>query len=257
MKNIKLNSKKILVIILSGFVIITSSACSNKKETVSNYSSNDNYAVENKIDVETSSKESNSEIISSESSVSENKPNEESKTTNQTEPLTTNDNEVIAYFDELELKVEELLNYKGIQDAKDKLKGIFITIVDFIFYDGEINGIKFDDLTEGAKQNILETASSIDNKIMTKFPNYKEEISSTVSNAYNKASELIKNGANNVKDFSKEKLGEENYNAIKDAKEELVYYTKNAIDIIGNAASTIWNTGKEKVKNWYENFKNN
>ena len=92
---------------------------------------------------------------------------------------------------------------------------------------------------------------------MIKYPNYKEEISDVTSQAYNKASELIKKGANNIKDFSKEKLGEENYNAIIEAKDELVYYTKNAVDIVGNAISNIWNSGKSKLKSWYENLKNN
>lgn len=281
MRNIKLNSKKIIAVILSGFVIITSSGCTTNKETVSNYSSNNNYAVENKIDIDTnnntssnidveinkdkSSKiESKQDEVSSEtrsnkvSSSESNNNKEASKVTEsvESEIVEPNDNEVVAYFDDLESNVNEVLKSDSSESTKDKLKGTFITIVDFIFYDGEIKGIKFDDLTEGAKQNILETAASIDNAIMIKFPNYKEEIGGTVSNAYNKASELIKKGAKNVKEFSKEKLGEENYNAIKAAKDELIYYTKNAFDIIGDVTTTIWDKGKEKVKNWYENFKN-
>ena len=69
--------------------------------------------------------------------------------------------------------------------------------------------------------------------------------------------EVIKKGANSVKEFYKEKLGEENYNAIIDAKGELVYYTKNAFDIVGNVTSNLWEQGKSKVKSWYEKFRNN
>ena len=134
---------------------------------------------------------------------------------------------------------------------------MFVTIVDFIFYDAEIKGIKFDDLTEDAKQNILETANTIDSKIEKSFPGYKETISDKTKSAYNKASEVIKKGDNSVKEFSKEKLGEENYNAIIDAKDELVYYTKNAFDIVGNVTSNLWEQGKSKVKSWYEKFRNN
>ena len=180
-----------------------------------------------------------------------------SSATSKTDEYTKEDNQVIEYFNEIETNVDEVLNSEAVENAKDKLKGTFITVVDFIFYDAEIKGIKFDDLTEGAKQNILETATSIDNKIMIKFPNYKEDISSTTSKAYTKASEVIKKGANNIKEFSKEKLGEENYNAIKDVKDELVYYTKEAFGIVGDAVSTIWDKGKDKVKNWYQNIKNN
>ena len=72
-----------------------------------------------------------------------------------------------------------------------------------------------------------------------------------------KASELIKKGAHNVKEFSKNKLGEDNYNAIASSKDELVEYTKEATEIIGDVSSQLWDSGKEKIKNWYEEFRNN
>ena len=127
--------------------------------------------------------------------------------------------------------------------------------MDFIFYDSEINGITFDELTDSGKQRILELASKIDTKIENKFPNYKETISDTTKKAFNKASELIKKGANNLSEFSKEKLGEENYNAIINAKDEFIDYTKKAIDIVGNVGSNLLENGKNYIKNWYENLK--
>lgn len=264
MKNIKINSKKIFVILLSGFIIITSSGCSNNKKEVDNYNYDNGYTVENFSQNHSNEQQSSaSESTSSENNLTANENSKQEETienkTSSTvdEELTIEDKEVIAYFNELKINVNEVLNSEEVEIVKDKLKGTFITVVDFIFYDCEIKGIKFDDLTEGAKQNILETASMIDNVIMTKFPNYKKEIGSTVSNAYNKASELIKNGANNISDFSREKLGEENYNAIIESKDELVDYTKNALDIVGDVAGTIWDKGTENIKNWYENFKNN
>ena len=39
------------------------------------------------------------------------------------------------------------------------------------------------------------------------------------------------------------------------AKDELVYYTKNAISIIGDFSSSAWEVGKDKVLKWYYNFK--
>ena len=173
------------------------------------------------------------------------------------EQYTENDKIVINTFDSIEKDIDNLLQEEKTETVEDKLKGTFVTIVDFIFYDAEINGIKFDDLTDGAKQNILETAHTIDSKIEKKFPGYKETISDKTKNAYNKASEVIKKGANSVKNFSKEKLGEENYNAIVEAKDELVYYTKNAFDIVGDVTSNLWEKGKSKVKDWYEKFRNN
>lgn len=167
-----------------------------------------------------------------------------------------NDSDVIVLdvFDKINQEVDIVLQSEV---NKEKAQGIFITIVDFIFYGAEIKGIKFNDLTEDTKQNILETAGLIDNKIENKFPNYKESISEKTKIASNKASQIIKQGANSVKYFSKEKLGEDNYNAIVESKDEVAYYTQNAFDIVGDITSNLWEYGKEKIKKWYENFKNN
>lgn len=263
MKNIKINAKKLSIILVSGFILVTTVACTNKKTELNNnsYVQESNKIEDNCSNIDEQTQNTNTEkpveSTSNESNIAGDNVEENNTVQNSNnEAYTSDDMEVINYFNDIEKSVDaELLNESN-QTTKDKLKGTFITVVDFLFYDSEIKGIKFDDLTEGAKQNILETVSSIDNKIMTKYPNYKEEISFKTKSAYNKASELIKKGTNNVKDFSKEKLGEENYNAIINAKDELVYYTKNAVSIIGDIAGSIWETSKSKIKTWYENFRN-
>ena len=166
------------------------------------------------------------------------------------------DNEVIATFNTIEKEVDTLLKSGTNESIKSKAKGVFITIVDFIFYDGQINGVTFSELTEAGKQKVLSIASSIDNRIESKFPGYKESISKTASNAFNKASEIIKSGANNINNFAKEKLGDKNYQDIIDAKDELVLYTKQALSIVGNVGSNLFNKGKDFLNNWYQNFKN-
>lgn len=139
----------------------------------------------------------------------------------------------------------------------DSAKGVFVSIVDFLFYDGEINGVTFDELTDSGKQKVLEIASKVDNAIESKIPGYKETISSAASSAFNKASEVIKSGANNLNNFAREKLGEENYQSIIDAKDELVYYTKNAINFLGDVGGKVFNSVKDKLDSWYQDFKNN
>ena len=164
------------------------------------------------------------------------------------------DTEVINSLNETLTKVKSNVSDN---DFLDSAKGVFISIVDFLFYDGSINGVTFDELTDSGKQKVLEIASSIDSTIENKFPGYKETISDKASNAFNKASEIIKKGANDLNDFAREKLGEDNYQSIIDAKDELVYYTKNAINFIGDVSSSLWNSAKDKLNNWYQNFKNN
>ena len=164
------------------------------------------------------------------------------------------DTEVINSLNETLTKVKSNVSDN---DFLDSAKGVFIIVVDFLFYDGSISGVTFDELTDSGKRKVLEIASSIDSTIENKFPGYKETISDKASNAFNKASEIIKKGANDLNDFAREKLGEDNYQSIIDAKDELVYYTKNAINFIGDVSSSLWNSAKDKLNNWYQNFKNN
>ena len=244
MKNIKFNKEKVICVLLSGFILLNFSGCSKTNIDVPN----DNQVIDENVEQnEQIIVENNEQVIEN---IEQNK--ETNENTEQT--YTEEDLIVINSFNEIKDEIS-----KKIDDSNflDSCKAIFITIVDFIFYDGEIKGIKFDDLSEEAKQNILKTSNQIDELITSKFPNYKEDISSTTSNAFNKASELIKKGANNVNDFSKELLGEDNYNAIIDAKDDIVDYSKDAFENISDFTSNLYKDGKSKVKTWYEQFKTN
>ena len=165
-----------------------------------------------------------------------------------------NDEKVINSLNETLNKVKSNVSDSNFLDSA---KGIFISVVDFLFYDGSINGVTFDELSDSGKRKVLEMASSIDSAIENKFPGYKDAISDKASNAFNKASEIIKEGANNLNDFAREKLGEDNYQSLIDAKDELIIYTKNAINFISDVSSSLWNSTKDKLNNWYQNFKNN
>ena len=251
-----INYKKIICVVLSGFIIITT-GCGNK-----NYKDLDDHNIEYNEDInntENNIKEdtdnTKNDIKDDSNNPSNIKENTNNENNNQDNELTENDKIVINEFSELEEKTITLLNSKKSEDVKNKLKGVFIVTVDFIFCDGEINGIKFDDLSDGAKKNILNTAKSIDDKITKVYPTYKEDITDVTKDVYNKASNLIKKGANNLNEFAKESLGDENYKSLIKAKDELETYTKDAISIIGNLGSKAFETGKDKIKKWYYNFK--
>ena len=245
-----INNKKIIAVILSGFIVVNMVGC-DKTETVAQESyEHYNQKVTDEPQIEQTKPNINPITESKHTEIETTEPN--IKTTE----YSNIDERAIETFNNLEEDINNILNSETVDNAKDKAKGVFISIVDFLFYDSEINGVTFDELTDSGKQKVLEIASSIDNKIENKFPNYKETISETAKEAFNKASELIKKGANNLKEFSKEKLGEENYNAIVDVKDEIVEYTKEAIDIIGDVGSDLLDSGKEYIKNWYENFRN-
>ena len=195
-------------------------------------------------------KQSDNKVISS----PQNNENSQSKNVNDELGLSNNDKAVIHT---LNSSLNEINNSSSNDKSfSDSAKATFINIVDFIFYDGKINGVTFDELTDKGKQEVLKIAQKIDGAIEEKIPGYKETISEKASNAFNKASELIKNGANNFSNFLKEKLGEEDYNAIIKSKDELVYYTKNAVSFIGDVGSSLFNSAKDKLNSWYQDFKN-
>lgn len=282
MKNLRLNKKRIYLLALAGFVLINTVGCG--KQTLEPYFDN-SFAVENQIMQSDDINQKNNNMVENNQnqnlekiigddvkdkySVDNNvrvdtNDTETEDNSHNTEIISNNDvtyseedNVIIEEFNQVKNKVVEFLNSEEVDNARDKAKGVFISVVDFLFYDGEINGVKFDDLTDDGKQKVLELATNIDSYIVKKFPTYKEDISETAKTAYTKASDLIKKGANNIKDFSKEQLGEENYNAIVDAKDELVEYTKEAAEVVGNISSKLWSNAKEKIKNWYEGFREN
>lgn len=177
----------------------------------------------------------------------------ENKETIKNDNYNEKDNIVI---DELNNTLKNIEESPQDENFKDKASSTFISIVDFLFYDGTIKGISFDELTEKGKEKVLEISSKIDVKLEEKCPGYKEKISNSTSKAYQKASKIIKKGAKNINDFAKSALGDENYQAIIDAKDELVKYSKESLNFVTGAGSKVFNNTKEKLNEWYQNFKN-
>ena len=242
---------------------VTNDNVSNEENKVSedNVVSDNNEEIKDNINNTTIKEEYvNNEVIDKKEEVidknSTNKNNANTNDTNNSNAITYSDKdtEVINSLNETLSKVKSNVSDSSFLDSA---KGVFISVVDFLFYDGSISGVTFDELTDSGKRKVLEIASNIDSTIENKFPGYKETISDKASNAFNKASEIIKSGAKDLNDFAREKLGEDNYQSIIDAKDELVYYTKNAINFIGDVSSSLWNSAEDKLNNWYQNFKNN
>ena len=223
---------------------VVDSSDNNTDNNVTSSSNNTTSSVSNSTTTNNSNKNTQS-----------NSSNEYNVTSNtETNTYSSNDEVVI---NSLESSLTKINNGTSDSSFSDSAKGVFVSIVDFLFYDGEINGVTFNELTDSGKQKVLEIASKVDNAIESKIPGYKETISDTASKAFNKASEVIKSGANNLNNFAREKLGEENYQSIIDAKDELVYYTKNAINFLGDVGGKVFNSVKDKLDSWYQDFKNN
>lgn len=87
------------------------------------------------------------------------------------------ENNLISYF-------EQEANKFNSKDTSitDKLKASFTSIIDFIFYDKQIKGYTFKELTNTAKLKVISLALTIDNKIDSYFPDYKDKIKEGYSN---------------------------------------------------------------------------
>lgn len=127
------------------------------------------------------------------------------------------------------------------------LKEGFINVVDFIFYNGQIKGHTFGELTDGAKLKVLETALYLDTKINKYFPNYKEEISNKSGRAYNTVKSKVVSSYLNItstictKDATTCEMAKENFQTMK----------KN-FGLYWSLIKEIATDSKNSIKNWYE-----
>lgn len=117
-------------------------------------------------------------------------------TTTTTSKITTTTTTAISYTPKSTQAVEPSVNgqimmsenalvemlksdYESVKSGSisEEFKLSFIKVVDFIFYEEPIGGLKFKDLKESTKGKIIYYSLLIDSKIEKVFPEYKEKIS--------------------------------------------------------------------------------
>lgn len=216
-QNLALHLKQIAATLAVGFVLV---GCSKENENLSVSSS--------------SQINSTSTISSTPSSTASSNLEQE----NQEETL---DTEEFDYFDQAKKEIKELIESEQVEQAKEKGKEYFITGIDFIFYDKEMNGVTFDDLTEEGKKVTLENLETIDGWIMEIAPDYKDKI----GEKYQVVKDFVSTTYYDVLESIKESLGEENYSAIQEKKNE-----------IKDSVTSTKDKALEKISEWYQNFKN-
>lgn len=216
-QNLSLHLKQIAATLAVGFVLV---GCSKENENLS---------------------VSSSSQINSTSTISSTPSSTASSTLEQENQEETLDTEEFDYFDQAKKEIKELIESEQVEQAKEKGKEYFITGIDFIFYDKEMNGVTFDDLTEEGKKVTLENLETIDGWIMEIAPDYKDKI----GEKYQVVKDFVSTTYYDVLESIKESLGEENYSAIQEKKNEI----KDSITSTKDKAL-------EKVSEWYQNFKN-
>lgn len=252
------NREKLVGIILTGLILINVTGCKKDdgkitesvKESISN--NIDNNTVKDNVD----KKDSNDSSLLV-PSINQSLSNETTANINSTVDETLSKDEIIVnYFNEATDDINNLLSSDNIANAKVKCKEYFITFVDFIFYGGKIKDITFSELKEGTKETVIAIVQKLDNFIMKKFPNYKETISDKSKYLYDKASELLHSGKDSINDYIETQVGDENYQKILDEINDIKERDKETWNNMKDFGSDVYETGKDKVKTWYENFKN-
>ena len=158
-------------------------------------------------------------------------------TTTKKKDIKNADENVVAYFN----------NEVNTADDKSKgtLKNAFIKVVDFIFYDKDINGYYFKDLTASAKLKVIGLALKLDNIIDSHFPGYKDELSSS----YNKAKDnLITLYLNLTSEFCK------NNDSICESAKNDFSLLKESLNLSWDVRKNLAKSGTNKLKEWYEIF---
>lgn len=271
-KNIVIAIMTFIVICMGIFVYIDTRNDFNENRSISNNNLNENKEVV--IEKEESKKEEVKEETKTETKVEvktetkvEEKAKEEVKSEEKVEVKEEPKEELVATYKPtnedlsyLEVEVKEepvkyfLSESKLLDDAnesdvrfRDKAKQLFVDIIDFIFYDKEIKGVKFNELTNEAKLKIIEIALNVDKKIDSKFPNYKESVKESISNAKGKLAIKYLEVSSKVCDS----LGEYKCDLAKKSFKSL----RDSFSFTYQLVKELAKSGSQKAKEMYEKFR--
>ncbi len=150
------------------------------------------------------------------------------------------DADVLTFFKETENDLKD-------PNLQEEVKVRFISIVDFLFYNGTITGYTFNDVTSKTKLQILKIALSIDSKIESYLPGYKETITSTTGKIYTGLKiKIIENYLNTTT-----KICNYDKNLCETAKEDF-QEMKKTFSITWNYIKDLIINATENLKEWYE-----
>lgn len=195
--------------------------------------------------------ESNSNPSSNNSNSLKEEDNKEENSSNSpsfkpSQEVVRNEANVISYFESKSNMLTENSNQED-RSLREKARDSFITIIDFIFYDKAIKGYTFKELTNTAKLKIIKLALTIDHKIDSYFPDYKEVIKDKYTNFKGKL-------AVKYLEFTSylcETVGE---NTCNQAKEDF-NTMKESFGFTWQFIKELATSGSSKIKEFYESWR--
>lgn len=233
-KNYKVAFFSLLGFVIGGLVvgILVYNITNNNSNTKESEKSNKNTSEKIKINEKKEYKEKDKSTVASNIVKQQESINKE---------LSKEDNVVINYLQE---KYEDLSS----KVTKENAKALFIEIVDFLFYDGEIKGYTLSDLTNRGKLEVISLCTKIEMKIEEKHPGAIDE---TESKYKDKKEKLISKYNEHIDKYCNN--NSEVCESFKTTFEDIKKTFGKTFDKVKEYGSK----GKEKLNNWYSNFKNN
>lgn len=276
MKNLNVNSKKIIAILVTTSLVLMT-GCSNSNSTSYVNKQNKDTVTSEKTQESTTTndisltyeesenyKDVEPDVIASEEQVTQPEPTVDETNAPDTleiyEPSdnVSNEDEVISFLENVSNKADEWTLSDKFSSVKEDVTSGVATFILFMSGDSTIGGYTFSSLTEAGKQKVEVLFMKMDNKLENKFPGYKNKIGEKWDVVKKFTSEKYNIIKNKVKNYIVEKVGEENYEealnnfsaGFKDMKDSF----SNTFDYIGDKAGDLkdkvvdWAKEKEKVK---------
>lgn len=134
-------------------------------------------------------------------------------------------------------------------------KKLFITLTDFLFYDGKIKGKTFKELKVETQNRILEIYEEMSKELDKKYPNYQEDLKKKFKDSV----EIINGKKESLKETIiekyQEKFGTDNYQKIIDTYEDGKEVISDAYNEYMPDVKEEYEGAKEAISTWYEEYK--
>lgn len=157
----------------------------------------------------------------------------------------TTDEDITKYIEEENEKRED----------EKVFKKLFITLTDFLFYDGKIKGKTFKELKVEAQSRILQIYEEMSKELEKKYPNYQEDLKKKFKDSI----EIIKGKKDSLKETIiekyQEKYGTDSYQKIIDTYEDGKEIISDAYNEYMPDVKEKYEGAKEAISSWYEEYK--
>ncbi|MDD3341424.1 MAG: hypothetical protein PHN72_04480, partial [Bacilli bacterium] len=168
------------------------------------------------------------------------------------------DEELLAMVDTWEQDIDGYLAKGDWESVKERATGHFITITDFLFFEGTLTNkegktLTRKDISEATAEKVATTYLNALAKVESIRPGFVD----TLTDRYEKGKPYIfgvfSTLGQKTLETGREQLSEEQYNNIQHLLDIAKYQTNNTIE----NAKELWETGSEWAASTYQDFKNN